>query len=113
MEHLLDGSGLPRGACPPRLHPQTRALPGVALRAWTSYDTRMPQQTTLRIELTDSAKQKLATLSDHHGMTQVAMMSRLVEFFASRDTKVQSAIVGHYPKSMEKEIARLVLASLG
>jgi hypothetical protein len=63
----------------------------------------------MRIELTASAKQKLSALSDKHGMTQVAMMSRLVEWFASQEPLIQGAVLGHYPLEIEGDIARLIL----
>lgn len=67
----------------------------------------------MRVELTGAAKGKLATLSDRHGMTQVAMMSRLVEFFASRNELLQSAMIGRYPAEIEADIAKLILKRLG
>ena len=39
----------------------------------------MAKRFIMRIELTGGAKQKLGVMSDRHGMTQVAMMSRLLE----------------------------------
>jgi hypothetical protein len=63
----------------------------------------------MRIELTGPAKTKLASLSDRHGMTQVAMMSRLVEWFASQDEKIQGAVMGHYPGEIEADVAKLIL----
>jgi hypothetical protein len=63
----------------------------------------------MRIELTGPAKQKLAMLSDKHGMTQVSMMSRLVEFFAVQDEKVQGAMMGHYPSEIAGDVASLIL----
>ena len=63
----------------------------------------------MRIELSAGAKPKLATLSDRHGMTQVLMMSRLVEWFADQNELVQSAIVGRYPSEIEADVAKLIL----
>jgi hypothetical protein len=42
-------------------------------------------------------------------MTQVAMMSRLVEWFASQDEKIQGAVMGHYPGEIEADVAKLIL----
>lgn len=69
----------------------------------------MSRRFIMRIELTGPAKKKLATLSDDHGMTQVAMMSRLVEYFANQDELLQSAIIGRYPGEIQGDIARLLL----
>jgi len=63
----------------------------------------------MRIELTASAKQKLSALSDKHGMTQVAMMSRVVEWFAAQEPLIQGAVLGHYPIEIEGDVARLIL----
>jgi hypothetical protein len=72
----------------------------------------MPKRHIMRIELTGPAKKKLEELSDRHGMTQVAMMSRLVEFFASRNEQVQTAMVGYFPDEMRGQISQLILGSL-
>lgn len=66
----------------------------------------------MRIELTGPAKSNLSKLSDHHGMTQVAMMSRLVEFFAKQGDLLQSAMLGRYPGEIEADIATLILEKM-
>lgn len=66
----------------------------------------------MRIELDKTAKGKLGALSDRHGMTQVAMMSRLVGFFASQSELLQSAMIGRYPGEIEADIAKLILKRL-
>lgn len=63
----------------------------------------------IRIELSPVAKNRLATLSDKHGMTQVAMMSRLVEWFSSQPEEIQAAVVGRYPSKIAPDIARMLL----
>ncbi|HVT90663.1 MAG TPA: hypothetical protein VHD56_17540 [Tepidisphaeraceae bacterium] len=68
-----------------------------------------PRRFIMRIELTGPAKQKLSTLSDKHGMTQVAMMSRLVEWYAQQDELIQAAVMGHYPSDIEPDVAKLIL----
>jgi len=69
----------------------------------------MSRRFIMRIELTGGAKQKLSTLSDKNGMTQVAMMSRLVEWFAGQNELIQAAVLGHYPQEVESDVARLIL----
>jgi hypothetical protein len=68
-----------------------------------------PKRFIMRIELTGPAKNKLATLSDKHGMTQVAMMSRLVEWFSKQDELIQAAVMGHYPDQIAADVAKLIL----
>ena len=72
----------------------------------------MPKRSIMRIELTGAAKSKLSSLSDRHGMTQLAMMSRLVEFFASQQNLLQSAMIGRYPEEIEADIANLILKKM-
>jgi hypothetical protein len=69
----------------------------------------MPRRFVIRIELTQSAKGKLTELSDHNGMTQVSVMSRLVEWFTSQPELIQAAILGRYPKEIEEDVAKLIL----
>lgn len=64
----------------------------------------------MRIELNDTAKKKLATLSEKHGMTQVAMMSRLVDNFADQDGDTQHAMM--QPDFVRGEIAAMLLKRL-
>lgn len=69
----------------------------------------MTRRYIMRIELTGAAKSSLHRLSDRHGMTQVAMMSRLVEWFSSQPEEIQAAVMGRYPSSIAPDIARMLL----
>jgi len=66
----------------------------------------------LRIELTTGAKSRLNDFCEQAGMTQVATLSRLVEWFAGQPAAVQRLIVGHIPKEMQQDVARLMLKNL-
>jgi hypothetical protein len=66
----------------------------------------------LRVDLTPDAKARLNDVCDKSGMTQVAMLSRVVEWFAKQPDGMQRLIVGHIPKEMQPEVARLVLENL-
>jgi hypothetical protein len=66
----------------------------------------------LRIELTNGAKNRLSDFCENAGMTQVATLSRMVEWFANQPPAVQRLIVGHIPKEMQKDVARLMLKNL-
>jgi hypothetical protein len=72
----------------------------------------MAQRFIMRIELSPAAKKQLTTLSDRHGMTQVSMMSRLVEFFAAQDEMIQGAMMRHFPSDIEGDVARLILEKM-
>jgi hypothetical protein len=66
----------------------------------------------MRIELTAKAKKKVHALSDKHGMTQVVMMSRLVEWAAQQSETVQAAALGLYPESICPDVAKLILEKI-
>jgi hypothetical protein len=63
----------------------------------------------VRVELTPSAKDAVNQMCDHAGMTQVAMLSRAIEWIAAQDEMVKSAILGQYPKAIEADIAKIIL----
>jgi hypothetical protein len=69
----------------------------------------MASRVIVRIELTPSAKTRLNGLSDKKGMTQVAMLSRLVEWFANQSDLIQAAVLGQYPVEIESDVAKLIL----
>ena len=71
--------------------------------------TPMAARIIVRIELTPNAKARLNELTDKAGMTQVAMLSRLVEWFANQSDMIQAAVLGQYPLEIQSEIARLIL----
>lgn len=72
----------------------------------------MASRIIVRIELTPNAKDRLNELSDRAGMTQVAMLSRLVEWFANQSEMIQAAVMGHYPIDIQADIAKLILKKL-
>lgn len=69
----------------------------------------MASRIIVRIELTPNAKARLNELSDKAGMTQVSMLSRLVEWFANQSDMIQASVLGQYPKEIEPDIAKLIL----
>lgn len=62
----------------------------------------------MRLELTKSAKDTLDKLTELTGMTQVALMSRLVEWFTQQPELIQAAVLGGYPKEVHAELAQLI-----
>lgn len=64
----------------------------------------------VRIELTPAAKSGFGKVAERMGQTQIATTSRLVEWFAAQSEGVQAAVLGQYPKDVESEIARMLLA---
>jgi hypothetical protein len=63
----------------------------------------------LRIELSEVAHALLVTTTKRCGMTQVAMMSQLITWFAEQPELMQMAILGRYPREVEKDLAKLIL----
>jgi hypothetical protein len=42
-------------------------------------------------------------------MTQVAVLSRIVQWFAQQPETIQAAILGRYPTEIQPDVARLLL----
>ena len=72
----------------------------------------MRRRVIIRLELRPQAKDALESVCDRNGMTQVAVSSRLVEWFSVQSEMLQAAILGHYPKDIERDIAKLILTRL-
>src|SRR5215212_876583 len=86
-------------------HNLLSASPYYTTGASSRFGTPMAARIIVRIELTPNAKSRLNDLTDKAGMTQVAMMSRLVEWFANQSDMIQAAVLGQYPIEIQSEIA--------
>jgi hypothetical protein len=69
----------------------------------------MRKRIIIRLELSPQAKKALEDTCERNGMTQVAVSSRLVEWFSVQSDMLQAAILGHYPKDLEADIAKLII----
>lgn len=69
----------------------------------------MSKRVIMRIELTPAAKDRLTELSHRKGMTQVAVASRLVEWFSVQPETIQAAILGQYPQEIMPNVVNLIL----
>lgn len=69
----------------------------------------MPKRNIMRIDLSGRAKRAIEDIHGHHGMTQVAVMSRLVEWFASQDVVMQSAVIGRAVSEDNPDTTKMVL----
>ena len=58
----------------------------------------MPKRIIMRVELLAPAKRKFEETPDGFGMTQIAVTSKLVEWFLAQTEEVQASILGLYPK---------------
>jgi hypothetical protein len=72
----------------------------------------MAKRFITRVELTVAARDQLTALCESKGMTQVAVFSRLVQWFAAQPEIIQAGILGHYPPELQVDIARLILARM-
>ena len=70
---------------------------------------QMPKRFITRIELTVPTRTKLTDVSHSNGMTQVAVLSRIVQWFAAQPETIQAAILGRYPVEIEPDVAKLLL----
>jgi hypothetical protein len=55
----------------------------------------------MRIDLSGPAAKEFNALSDRYGMTQLSMMSRLVEWFARQDESLRSRVLDSQAKRNE------------
>lgn len=77
-----------------------------------NFGDRMSKRFITRIELTVPTRTKLTDVSHFNGMTQVAVLSRLVQWFATQPDTIQAAILGRYPAEIEKDVAKLILEQM-
>jgi len=75
-------------------------------------NTNAPRRVIMRIELYPQAKDRLTSMCDRLGMTQVAATSRLVEWFAQQQDVVQAAVLGLYPQDIRSEVATMILKKM-
>ena len=69
----------------------------------------MATRFVVRIELSPAAKRMLSSISERNGMTQVAVMSRLMKWFNAQPDEIQAAVLHRYPVAYEADIAKLIL----
>ena len=65
----------------------------------------MAKQTIVRLQLDPGAKQVLDKLCDRRGMTQLAVMSRLVTWFGRQDQVIQASVLGLLSDEVLGELA--------
>lgn len=66
----------------------------------------------MRIQLDTPAKDELETLCKKRGMTQIAMMSRLVRWFVRQDEVIQTAVLAQLSDEAMASLARQMLKRL-
>jgi len=73
-------------------------------------DKHEHSRVTVRLELSREAKNATDKLCEIHGMKQVALGSRLVEWFCNQPDALQSIVLGVFPKEIEAEVALFLLS---
>jgi len=68
-----------------------------------------PQRVIMRIELLSQAKEQFTHYCQCSGITQVAVASRLVEWFCKQHDVVQAAVMGLYPEDILDKIPTMIL----
>ena len=76
---------------------------------WACQNGKMESRIILRIELTSRANDRVNEMCDRKGMTQVAMLSRLIEWFSEQSEIVQAVVLGQLPAEIAPDIVQLVL----
>jgi hypothetical protein len=66
----------------------------------------------MRIQLDASAKGDLDKFCDKRGMTQIAVMSRLVSWFVHQDDMIQSSVMGSLSEGSFAKLAKQLLKNL-
>lgn len=69
----------------------------------------MAKQSYSMVAVDDHAKRLIEAIAERHGMTQISVMSRLIQFFVAQDDHFKSIMVGRFPQEFEVDIARLIL----
>jgi hypothetical protein len=70
------------------------------------------KRSILRIQLDRSAKEGLDRVCDQRGMTQIALMSRLVNWFVRQDEVIQISVLGLLSPELGAPLARRLLEQM-
>jgi hypothetical protein len=71
------------------------------------------KRAVIRLQLEITAKQGLDKLCEKRGMTQIAVLSRLVRWFVAQDEVVQASVLGLMSDAYLGELAPILLKRLG
>lgn len=67
------------------------------------------QRAIMRIQLDADAKEELDRICDKRGMTQIAVMSRLVGWFVKQDDVIQTAVMASLSEPTLGRLAKQLL----
>ncbi len=72
----------------------------------------MQKRVIMRLELEPGSKEGLDEFCDRTGMTKVAALSRLIDWFCGQPDNVQAMIQGLIPKFIAADVAEIILERL-
>ena len=72
----------------------------------------MAKRAVIRLQLDVAAKQQLDKLCERRGMTQIAVLSRLVKWFGRQDEVVQASVLGLLSDEMLGDLSHVLLKRL-
>ena len=72
----------------------------------------MAQRAVIRLQLDIAAKQQLDKLCAKRGMTQIAVLSRVVKWFGRQDELVQASVLGLLSDEMLGQLAPKLLGQM-
>lgn len=70
------------------------------------------KRSIMRIQLDTTAKDRLETICKRRGMTQIAVMSRLVNWFSLQDDYIQTAVLQTLSDASMSQLAKSLLKHL-
>ena len=70
------------------------------------------KRSIMRIQLDTTAKDRLETICKRRGMTQIAVMSRLVNWFSLQDDYIQTAVLQTLSDASMAHLAKSLLKHL-
>ena len=70
------------------------------------------KRAVIRLQLELSAKQVLDKLCERRGMTQIAVLSRIVRWFVNQDEIVQASILGLLSEEALGDLSKVLLARM-
>jgi hypothetical protein len=69
----------------------------------------MNRRIIMRVELHPKSKDRLNEFCDRTGMTKVAAVSRLIDWFCRQSDSIQAMIQGLIPPAVESDTALMIL----
>lgn len=61
------------------------------------------------VALTAEAKAMIEQMCERTGMTQLATLSRLVEWFSKQNDLVRAAVLGHLPEGIAPDLSKVIM----